>query len=110
MTKKAKADEALAQEVAEVAGQPATFEALGQTWEIAVKPNPLIISELAATDADDPESIGIVADFFRLVLGDGYPKFRRAFFAAWQPGDDELLGELIRAVLEAAFGRPKASS
>jgi hypothetical protein len=109
MTKKAKPD-ALAAEAAEVAGKPATFEALGQTWTVAGLPNPLLISEMAATDADDPEAIGIIADFFRQVLGDGYPKFRRAFFAAWEPGDDETLSEILGAAMEAAFGRPKASS
>jgi hypothetical protein len=108
MTKKAKADEALAQEVAEVAGELATFEALGQTWEIVSPPNPLLIAEFGATDTDDPAAIGLVADFFRQILGDGYPKFRRAFFAAWEPGDDELLGDVIGAALEGALGRPKA--
>ena len=91
----------------EAAGILATFEAFGQSWTIVKKPPPLLLAEMARTNTRSPESIGGVVDFFEVLLGkEQYQTaFRWAFFDAYD-GDDELLGEVMGAALEAALGRP----
>lgn len=98
--------DALTAEIAESKGQLPTFDALGETWSVLKKPPPLLLAEMARTETTDPESIGVVVDFFEVLLGkEQYRRFRKAFFAAYD-GDDELLGEVMGAALEAALGRP----
>ena len=84
-----------------------TFTAFGQEWTIIKKPPPLLLAEMGRTQTASPESIGVVVDFFEVILGkEQYQTaFRWAFFDAYN-GDDELLGEVMGAALEAALGRP----
>ena len=91
----------------EAAGVLATFTAFDREWTIVKKPPPLLLAELARTQTASPEAIGVVVDFFEVILGkEQYQQeFRWAFFDAYD-GDDEILGVVMGAALEAALGRP----
>lgn len=91
----------------EAAGVLATFTALGREWTVVKKPPPLLLAEMARTQTGSPEAIGVVVDFFEVLLGKQQyqSEFRWAFFDAYQ-GNDELLGDVMGAALEAALGRP----
>ena len=91
----------------EDAGLAATFTALGRQWTVVKRPPPLLLAEMARTQTKDPTAIGVLVDFFEILLGkEQYQaEFRWAFFDAYD-GDDELLGEVMAAALEAALGRP----
>ena len=99
--------DALAVEASEAAGHPATFKAMGREWLIVKKPPPLLLAEMARTGTQGPEAIGVVVDFFEVILGkEQYAReFRWAFFDAYD-GTDEFLGDVMGAALEAALGRP----
>lgn len=92
-------------DVAAATNKPATFDLLGQTWVLEAKPNPLLLAELARADeSDDLADQVVYVDFFQVTLGRSqYQRFRRAFYDA---GDEADFSEAIRAVMEAAFGRP----
>jgi hypothetical protein len=82
--------------------QKPTFEFAGQTWTIVQKPSTLMIAEFARTESsDDPEAMGIIAEFFDVVLGDEYPRFRKVAFRS-----DEDVVNLIPVILEKTVGRP----
>ena len=82
-----------------------TVEVGEEKFNIIRKPSTLMLAELARTGSGDPESIGVLADFFETTLGkDDYPRFRRAVFAAEDA--DDLLPTLVGEVMEQAFGRP----
>lgn len=78
----------------------------GKQYGIQRKPSALLISELANVDADNPESIGIYAEFFDVVLGESYKAFRRHLFRSEAGESDEILSELLAQVLEKTSGRP----
>jgi hypothetical protein len=104
---KHKVVDALAVEASDVSGKPGTFDALGRTWLIARKPSPLMLAEMARTEASGGvEALSVVADFFQSMLGlEQYREFRWAFEDAYDESED-FLGEVIAAALEGAFGRP----
>lgn len=88
-------------------GEKPTFEFAGETFTIDRKPNPLLMSELARTNSEDPESLGVLAEFFEHVLGPAeFRRFKKVFYAAPESDDEETIGDLLAAVIEAAFGRP----
>lgn len=91
----------------EAAGILATFTAFDREWTIVKRPPPLLLAEMARTQTGSPEAIGVVVDFFEVLLGkEQYQReFRWAFFDAYD-GNDELLGDVIGAALGAAVGRP----
>lgn len=87
-------------------GKKPTFEFHGETYTVEKRPNPLLLAEMARTDSDDPEALGVIADFFELTLGkEQYRTFRRNFYAL-EDEEGLALSEVITLVMEAAFGRP----
>jgi hypothetical protein len=83
-------------------GKNPTFEYGGETWEVREKPPTLMLAEFARTDDGDATAMGVLADFFELVLGDQYPAFRKVVYKL---GDAGFI-ELFHSVLELALGRP----
>jgi hypothetical protein len=84
-------------------GENPTFEFAGRSWEIRKKPPTLMLAEFARAEVNgNPEDIAVLAEFFELVLGDQYPSFRRAVYAA---DEDESLA-LVQVIVEKTMGRP----
>ena len=107
--RKAATPDALGAEISEVAGQPATFEMFGQTWEVLRKPPSLMIARLGRIDEDDPQAIGVLDQLIEHALGaDQHKQFLNAYFAAAPAdGDDqELFSETMTHILTASVGRP----
>lgn len=101
--------DALGAEIAEVAGQPATFVMFEQTWEVLRKPPSLMIARLGRIDADDPQSIGVLDQLIEHSLGkEQHKRFLVAYYAAAPAdGDDQVLfEEAMTHILGASVGRP----
>ena len=81
-----------------------TFD--GTDYEIVRKPPLLLLSELAETQSGDPDSMGMFAEFFKVVLGDNDRAFRKAVFYSEAGQDEEVLGGLLGEVVEQTIGRP----
>jgi hypothetical protein len=80
-----------------------TFD--GVEYPISRKPNTILISELARTGSGDPESLGVLAEFFEATLGaDTYRSFKRHTYR-FDGDDSEILG-VIGQVMEKTLGRP----
>jgi hypothetical protein len=77
----------------------------GVEYAIVHKPNTLMISEMSRIGSDDPEAIGIIAEFFEVTLGDNYKAFRKAAYRS-PNGTDERLAQLLQEVVEKSLGRP----
>lgn len=98
----------ITEERAEQTGAPlTTFEFDGETYKVHRKPPTLLLAELARTNSGDPEAVGVLAEFFEVVMGkDEYRRFRSAFYAADVEDDDEVLSDLMAEVIEKTLGRP----
>lgn len=84
-----------------------TFKFDGVVYPIIRKPNTLLLSELARVSSGDPEAMGVIAEFFEVVLGTaGYAKFKKAFYTSELAEDDDTLPKLLGEIMEEAFGRP----
>jgi hypothetical protein len=62
------------------------------------------IARLADVDADSPEGMGALADFFRTMLGDDYGRFRE--HCRVHATDGDTLVQIMQDVMEAATDRP----
>ena len=101
--------DALGAEIAEVAGEPATFVMFDQTWEVLRKPPSLMIARLGRVDEDDPASIGVLDQLIEHALGkEQHRRFLSAYFeAAPADGNDQaLFEEAMTHILSASIGRP----
>lgn len=80
-----------------------TFD--GVDYPISRKPNAILISELSRTGTGDPESLGVLAEFFEATLGaDTYRAFKRHTYRF--DGDDAEIIAVIGQVMEKTLGRP----
>ncbi len=77
-----------------------TFEAYGETFIVVRTPPTLLLSELARTGSGDPSAIGVLAEFFEVILGPvEYRRFKRLSYAVEDP---EIEGDLFQeAFMEA---------
>ena len=71
--------------------------------EIKMAPPMLLLSELARTETGDPRALGVISEFFEVVLVD-YPAFKRALYSADDP--NVAMTAAIQDVLEKTLGRP----
>jgi len=93
-------------EIAEKKGSPfGSITFLGVDYEIARKPNPLLLSELGRIGSGDPEAMGAIAEFFENVLAD-YRAFKKAVYTADEPVDETQLMGVLQEVMEKTMGRP----
>lgn len=76
----------------------------GEKYPIARKPNAILISELARTGSGDPESMGVLAEFFEATLGDAYRDFKKHTYRF--DGDDSEILAVLGQVMEKTLGRP----
>jgi hypothetical protein len=91
--------------VEDAKGIKPTFDFAGETWTIVKKPSMLMLAEFARTEtSEDAATLGVLADFFEVSLGEQYPRFRKIVFNG-EFADEDLLG-LIAVIVEKTMGRP----
>lgn len=103
------APDALSAELAEVAGQPATFTMFDQQWQVLRKPPSLMVARLGRIDETDPEAIGVLDQLVEHALGkEQHKRFLAAYYAAApDDGDDSaLLQEAMTYIFTTSLGRP----
>lgn len=109
MTTSQESPDALQAEMAEVAGQPATFTMFDTEWEVLRKPPALMVARLGRIDETDPEAIGVLDQLIEHALGkEQHKRFLAAYFkAAPSDGDDSaMLQEAMTAIFSVSLGRP----
>lgn len=89
--------------VSEAKGAFASFEFRGETFTPVRKPSLLLLAEMADMDESDPQALGILVQFFKQTLGDGYAAFRKVAFESEDEG--EITGA-VQSVVEVTLGRP----
>jgi hypothetical protein len=83
--------------------EPITFD--GVEYPVARKPNSILLSELARTGTGDPESMGVLAEFFEATLGDKtYRDFKRHTYR--YDGDESDVLAVVGQIMENTLGRP----
>lgn len=109
MTTPQESPDALQAEMAEVAGQPATFTMFDTEWQVLRKPPALMVARLGRIDENDPEAIGVLDQLIEHALGkEQHKTFINAYYAASpDDGDDSgMLQDVMTAIFSASLGRP----
>lgn len=101
--KTAAIEEKAAEEGTEPVYGSVTFD--GVDYPISRKPNTLLLSELARTGSGDPETLGVLAEFFEATLGpETYRAFKRHTYR--YDGDEADILAVVGQVMEKTLGRP----
>lgn len=95
------------EQAAQSGGPLATVAFDDKTYKVWRKPPTLMLAELARTGTEDPEAVGVLAEFFEITMGkDEYRRFRTAVYTSDLPDVDEAMTDVMSEIVEKTLGRP----